>query len=233
VIPNALVFLPGLDGTGALYIDLISALPPALDIVIARYPTDRFLSFPELVGLVKDLVPCNGSYVVVAESFSGPVGAKFAATRPPNLAGLIMCVGFVTNPSRRRRWLARAMATPLLFRLPTPSWVLEHFLIGTDPPRALVASVRKAQRLVKPAVLAKRIRAVLDCDAREDLAGTDIPMLYIQAEDDHLVGPECFQEIRSLRPDAALLVTPGPHALMERYPRKIADAIVQFIHQLS
>jgi hypothetical protein len=41
---DTLVLLPGLDGTGTLFGDLISELPPTLKVNIARYPTDRFLS---------------------------------------------------------------------------------------------------------------------------------------------------------------------------------------------
>ena len=109
-----------------------------------------------------------------------------------------MCAGFITNPVGSWWLLVRALARPSLFRLSPPSWALEHFLIGTSPPRALEAAVRQALRLVHSGVLTGRVRAVLGCDAREDLAGTEIPMMYIQAEGDRLVRAECFGEIRLL-----------------------------------
>ena len=54
---DTLVLLPGLDGTGALFADLISELPPALSVNIARYPTQRFLSYSELVPCVQEVAP--------------------------------------------------------------------------------------------------------------------------------------------------------------------------------
>jgi pimeloyl-[acyl-carrier protein] methyl ester esterase len=229
---DTLVLLPGLDGTGTLFADFLSALPPTLRINIARYPTDRFLSYSKLVPCVKEVVPRSSPFLLVAESFSTPLAAKLAATRPPNLAGLVMCAGFITNPVGGWSLLVRALARPSLFRLSPPSWALEHFLIGTSPPSALVAGVRQTLRLVNPGVLAGRVRAVLDCDAREDLARTEIPIMYIRPEGDRLVRAECFREIQRLRPHTVLASIPAPHLVLQREPQKAVEVIVRFIRQL-
>ncbi len=229
---DTLVLLPGLDGTGALFADLISELPPSLSVNIARYPTQRFLSYSELVPCVQEVVPRSSPFLLIAESFSTPLAAKLAAARPPNLAGLVTCAGFITNPVGSWSLLVRVLARPMLFRLSPPRLVLEHFLIGASPPNALEAGVRQAIRLVNPEVLAERVQAVLGCDARGDLARTKIPMLYIQADSDRLVRPECFSEIQRLRPDTMLASIPAPHLVFQREPRKAAEAIMRFIHQL-
>jgi pimeloyl-[acyl-carrier protein] methyl ester esterase len=52
-----LVLLPGLDGTGDLFADFVSALPPTLDTKIARYPSERFLSYAELLPFVEAVIP--------------------------------------------------------------------------------------------------------------------------------------------------------------------------------
>jgi pimeloyl-[acyl-carrier protein] methyl ester esterase len=229
---DALVLLPGLNGTGTLFADLISELPRTLSINIARYPTQRFLSYSELVPCVQEIVPSSSPFLLVAESFSTPLAAKLAATRPPNLVGLVMCAGFITNPIGSWSLLVRVLARPLLFRISPSRLVLEHFLIGADPPNALEAGVRQALRLVNPEVMAGRVRAVLDCDAREDLARTKIPMMYIQADDDRLVRAGYFREIQRLRPDTVLASIPAPHLVFQREPRKSAEAIMRFIGQL-
>ncbi len=227
-----LVLLPGLDGTGTLFTDLISELPPTLSVKVARYPTQRFLSYSELIPCVQELVPNSSPFLLVAESFSTPLAAKLAATRPLNLAGLILCAGFITNPIGSWALLVRVLARPWLFELSPPGFALKHFLVGTSPPNALEDGVREALRLVNPGVLAGRVRAVLDCDAREDLARTEIPMMYIQAESDRLVRAGCFSEVQRLRPDTVLASIPGPHLVLQREPRKAAEAIVRFIHRL-
>lgn len=228
---DTLVLLPGLDGTGTLFADLISELPPTLRVNIARYPTDHFLSYSDLVPCVLEIFP-NSPFLLAAESFSTPLAAKLAATRPPNMEGLVLCAGFITNPFGSWSLLVRVLARPWLFRLSPPDFALEHFLIGADPPDALRAAVRQALQLVKRGVLARRVRAILDCDAREDFARTDVPVMYIRADGDRLVRRECYREIQRLRPDIVLASVPGPHLVLQREPRQAAEDILRFIHQL-
>jgi len=230
---NTVVLLPGLDGTGILFADLISALRPTLKVNIARYPTDRFLSYSELAPCVKEVLPSNSPFLLVAESFSTPLAVMLAATCPPSLAGLVLCAGFVTNPMASWTLLVRVLARPLLFRLSPPRFALEHFLIGADSPDALESGVRQVLRSVNPEVLAGRVRAVLRSDTRKDLAQTNIPVMYIRAESDRLVRAESFREIQSLRPDTMLALIPGPHLILQREPQRAAEIIVRFIKQLS
>jgi hypothetical protein len=56
--------------------------------------------------------------------------------------------------------------------------------------------------------------------------------MYIQAEGDRLMRQECFREVRHLRPDTVLASVPAPHLVFQREPRKAAEVIMRFIHQL-
>lgn len=230
---DTLVLLPGLDGTGKLFANLLPELPPTLKINIARYPTDRFLSYSELVPCVREVVPSSRPFLLVAESFSTPLAATFAATRPPNLVGLVLCAGFLTNPVGGWSLPVKVLARPCLFRVSPPGLALEYFLLGASPPSGLEADVRDALRLVQPGVLAERVRAALECDAREHLARTEIPLMYIQAEGDRLVGARGLREVQRLRPDTVLVSIPAPHLAFQREPRKAAEVIMRFIHRLA
>ncbi len=231
---STLVLLPGLEGTGNLFADFVSQLPPTLTTIIGKYPTQRFHSYDQLLPFVNEIVPRETPFVLVAESFSTPLAAMFAATRPPNLLGLVMCAGFVTNPARSWTLLARVSARRTVLQIPPPHWFLQRFVMGNNLPAALEASFREALRTVDTEVLAARLRAILDCDAREELRRTEIPLLYIQAERDRLVPPECFAGIQRIRPDATLVSIPGaPHLVLQREPKKCAEVIVSFVKGLS
>jgi pimeloyl-[acyl-carrier protein] methyl ester esterase len=230
----AVVLLPGLEGTGTLFSDFISQLPSTLTVVVAKYPRLRFLPYEELLPLVNEIIPGDVPFVLVAESFSTPLAAMFAATRPPNLLGLVMCAGFVTNPARHWTLLARVLARSAVLHIPPPRWFLQHFVMGKNPPAALEANFRGALRTVDAEVLAARLREILKCDAREELGRTKIPFLYIQAQCDRLVPPESFAEIQRVRPDAELVSIPGaPHLVLQREPQKCADVIVRFVERLA
>jgi len=230
---NALVLLPGLEGTGLLFADLVSRLPTTLNITIARFPTERFLSYPELIQFVQEMFPKTGRFVIVAESFSTPLAVMLAAFRPPNLTGLVLCAGFIRSPIGNLSFLARPLVHPLLFRFPPPSFMLKFFATGFNPPAGLEARVRAANQQVDPAVIAKRVRAVLDCDVRNELARTEIPLLYIQGEKDHLVWRRCFYEIRRVRPDARLESIPAPHLVLQREPKIAAEIILRFMESMT
>lgn len=225
-----LVLLPGLEATGNLFADFVSRLPPALTVILGRYPTERFLSYVELVGYVRTIIPVGTPFVLVAESFSTPLAAMCAGTQPSNLVGLVMCAGFITNPARNWTPLAKVLARSMVLRISPPRWFLQHFVTGINPPATLEANFREALRKVDAEVLAARLREILKCDTREELRRTEIPLMYIQAGRDRLVPPECFTEIQRVRPDAQLVSIPGaPHLVLQREPRKCAEAIVKFI----
>ena len=176
-----LVLLPGLEGTGVLFADLVSQLPSTVTVIVGKYPTQQFLSYAELLSYVRTIVPAGSPFVLVAESFSTPLAAMFAATRPSNLVGLILCAGFLTNPAKNWTLLGRILARRSVLRIPPPHWFLERFVVGNNPPATLEANFREALREVDVEVLAARLREILNCDAREELRGTKIPLMYIQA----------------------------------------------------
>jgi hypothetical protein len=94
----ALVLLPGLDGTGLLFEDFVAALGSDVDVVVARYPTDRPLDYANLEQIARSFIPPNIPFVLLGESFSGPIALSIAASSPPGLLGVIMCCSFARNP---------------------------------------------------------------------------------------------------------------------------------------
>ena len=79
-----LLLLPGMDGTGRLFGPLAKALAPTIKPVAVSYPTDQPLGYNELLALIETSLPSD-PFVVVGESFSGPLALMLAARRPPNL----------------------------------------------------------------------------------------------------------------------------------------------------
>jgi pimeloyl-ACP methyl ester carboxylesterase len=228
-----LVLLPGMDGTGELFADFVSALPDGFDAQVVRYPSGEFLSYNELMTLVRSAAPAAEPFVLVAESFSSPLAVQFAAMNPPNLKALIICAGFVSSPAQGWRRVAASLLAPVLFRLPLPGIFAKYFLLGSDPPEALLAAVRSAISAVRPTVLSARLRAILACDARAELARIDVPILYLQATHDRLVPASALEEIQRINPRAAVAKIPGPHLLLQCEPETAAQSISMFIETLG
>ena len=224
---TSVLLLPGMDGTGVLFADLVAELPSNWKVTVAQYPSDKFLNYEQLLTQVQTILP-HGHVLLVAESFSTPLAVRLAASLSEHVTGIVLAAGFVANPLGRRASIAKVMARPAAFRATPPLWVLKKFLVGGSASRELVQRVRDAIRRVSPDVLAQRASAVLSCDERTSLEQTRMPLLYLQAKHDRLVGNECFEVIRKGRPDAQLEVIDAPHLVLQCAPRESAEAIVRF-----
>jgi pimeloyl-[acyl-carrier protein] methyl ester esterase len=228
-----LVLLPGMDGTGRLFVDFVKALPETFKVETVSYPTDRFLSYSELMSIVQSSSPFPEQFVIVAESFSTPLAIQWAATNPKNLKGLVICAGFARNPVRGLQRFICSQFAPLFFLAELPKFATRFLLVGSKASPSLVATVQAAISSVKPKVLSARVRAILASDARADLVRVAVPILYIQATQDRLVDQACLEEIRRIQPQVAVAVIAGPHLLLQREPKLTAEAVAEFVQQLA
>ena len=140
--PVTLVLLPGLDGTGLLFGPLVAALPAGLRAAVVRYPVDRSMGYAELAASAAEQLPQGERFVLVGESFGGPLAMILAAGRPAGLVGLVLCATFVTSPR------------PLLGRLVRPFVARPGRVPSADPvpaghPDHVVpaANLQRVQRL--------------------------------------------------------------------------------------
>jgi pimeloyl-[acyl-carrier protein] methyl ester esterase len=227
--PKHLVLLPGLDGTGVLFADFLKVLPSSCNTTVVSYPTNIFLPYSELIQLVRDAVPKTEPFIVLAESFSTPLAFKYAATNPSNLAAVVICAGFARNPFVGWSGFVKAVAKPWFFRLKPPKFVLEYFLVGRNAPPQLIRRLRQTLQRVHPEVLSSRVREVMDCDARNELARITVPVMALAALHDRLLSASCQKEILRVRPDIGFATVEGPHMLLQREPQKVANLVVPFI----
>jgi len=227
------VLLPGLDGTGELFADFIAVLPESWTATTATYPTDRWLSYTALRPFVSAAIPQSERFVLVAESFSTPLAVWYAATNPRNLAAVVICAGFVGSPVRGWSGIVKALTKPWLFRLKPPRTIVEYFLLGQNAPTDLHQKFRRTLRKVKSEVLSGRVQEVVNCDARDDLRRTSVPLLYLEATHDRLLSSSCKEEFFHLRPDIQFRSVSAPHLLLQREPQRSATIIMNFISGLT
>ena len=227
------VLLPGMDGTGELFADFIAAVSGEFETKVVRYSTDTWQSYSELAGLIRVAVPADAPFVLIAESFSTPLAIYYAATKPPNLKGLVLCEGFASSPLRGWKRFVVSILAPIAFRFTLPDFVCKLLLVGSDARASLVAAVRSAVSPVRPDVLSARLHTLLACDFRAELAQVDLPILYIQAEQDRLVDASCLGEILRIKPETSVIAIPGPHLLLQRKPVQTARIVAGFVANLK
>jgi len=228
-----LVLLPGMDGTGDLFDGFVAALPPGISVTVGRYPEHDYLGYRQLYASVKELTRALNEFVLVGESFSSPLAIMFAAEKPPNLAGLIICAGFASNPFPVLGPVLRALAQPWLFRLRPPSILFDRYIFEASTPAGLKDKVRQNLQTVNPEVLAGRAQEILNCDARKELAQIKIPAMYLRGAQDRLIKARCFEEIQKIRPDVQLASIAAPHLVLQHQPQKSVETILNFCSSLG
>ena len=228
-----LVLLPGLDGTGDFFQPLLEALGEGVRTHVVRYPVAGAYDYATCQQLVRAELPTDGPYVLLGESFSGPVAISLAAQAPPGLAGVILCCTFAGNPRPRLAFI-RPLLPFLPFHGTGSSLRLSRFLVLG---RWITPPIRELHQRILASVPAKtmrsRIEAVADCDVREALASIRLPIMCLVARHDRLIPKAAARLIRQQAPAATLVEIDAPHCLLQCEARQAAAKIREFLHELS
>jgi pimeloyl-[acyl-carrier protein] methyl ester esterase len=220
-----LVLLPGMDGTGDLFAPLIEALGPDVPSITVRYP-DRPLDYGAHEAIARAALPATQPFVLLGESFSGPIAISIAAEAPPGLRGYILCCSFVRSPRPVLR-----LFRPLLTLVPlqgVPEVVATHFLMGRFATPRLRQMHAQTLRRVSPRVLAARLGAIASVDVQSKLRRVTLPGLYLRATEDRLVPHSAATLFARLSSKARVVDIEGPHFLLQSRPVPAARAIREF-----
>jgi len=218
----ALVYVPGLDGSGALLLGSEEPLARRFRLLTLRYATsaeDRAAppagaAYSTLAASVLSAVGerVDGPVLLLAESFGVAVALEAALDRPERVAGLALVNGFAHHPWRARLALSRA-TLPLvprsLFRL-----VRRRFgprtLFGED----LEPGVRRAFLSVVGTFpddgYRRRLEMLSRVDLRPRLPELRRPVALFASDEDRIVpSVRAAREMQALLPDAELEVIEG------------------------
>ncbi len=217
------VVLPGLDGDASLRAEFAAALAPEFDVDVVSYPNDVVLDYEELTAFALERMPHDRPFVLIGESFSGPIAINLAAMRPTGLLGLVLCATFAKSP---RPSLApfRSLAGALPLRmLPMP--LVMMVMMGHWSTREWRCRLHTALMALDHVVLYRRLVEAATIDVTARIADIDCPVLYIQATRDRVVFPKSWIVIQKACRDTHCVKIEAPHMLLQARPLECAEAI--------
>ena len=217
--PIQAVLLPGLDGTGELFARVLACCPHDIKPCVVRYPESRILGYKDLVPIAASTLPVDAPFVLVAESFSGPVAIELAARNPRNLLGVVLIASFAVAP--RGAWLKR-MPWRTLFRVAPPLGVIRRLLVAN---REEADCLRVAVRRVDACVLANRVREALSVDVGGELTKIACPLVYLQATRDRVVPRSSLKRIAELKTDTQSITVDSLHLVAQDEPMAVVEVI--------
>jgi pimeloyl-ACP methyl ester carboxylesterase len=222
-----LVLLPGMDGTGIQFEPFIHALGDDIKAQVISYPSDKPLDYNDLTVFVENSLPQHEKFLLLGESFSGPVAISVAAARPPGLVGIILCCSFVRNPLPKLTRL-KMIIDWLPVALP-PVRILNYLLLGKFSTPALCSALQNSLAQVSSQTLKSRLKSVLSVDESVKLQKLNIPVLYFQAAYDRIIPKSAGNLIKATYPGSNLVTIAAPHLLLQTEPEAALNTIKAFI----
>jgi pimeloyl-[acyl-carrier protein] methyl ester esterase len=227
-----LVLLPGLDGTGDFFAPLLDVLSPSVPTQVVRYPLSGASDYATCEAIARSALPTDRPFVLLGESFSGPIAIAIAATAPRGLVGVVLSATFVRNP-RPYLSILRPLLPVLPLRSDPLSIALSRFrVLGRWATPALRALHRDILRRLPPETVRSRLGAVIDCDVRDALRSVHVPVLCLVPQHDRLIPSSASRVLQQHIPTATVVQLNAPHCLLQCTPHAAADTILAFIESL-
>lgn len=226
-----LILLPGLSGGETFFEPLLAALNGCAEANIVTYPLDRVSSYEALADHIAKALPTSGDYVIVAESFGGPLAVLAASRVSHKPIGLVLAATFATNPLPLMGMILKTALPGFLASKPIP--VIEAMLLRAgDHMTAL--HIFEAVSALPQDVLMSRLNAVLKCDIRKPLAALDMPILYLQGTKDKLMPAAQAILMQKMAKNLRVIKVDRPHFVLQYEPEAlVTDVIAPFLRSLK
>ena len=223
-----LVLLPGFDGSGRLFSPLHKELSDSVNTIVLSYPSDKVMTYYDLCHYLKDELP-DSPYVILGESFGGPLTLMLSKYANENLKGIILCVSFVKNPQVLFSKFIRPFLKPKHLQKETPAVYIKTMLTNGVANVKLIKNIQAATRELTRDVYFYRLREIADVDVTNILEKCELPILYLRAKKDRLVYESSMKWIQEKGKNVTVDYFDAPHMLLQTQPKQSAMVIQKFL----
>ena len=218
-----------MDGTGNLFTPLLSELSE-FNCEVITLPMSGLQDYPTITEFVKGKLP-KEDFILVAESFSGPIGVALAKESIENLKGVIFVATFLSPPHNILLGFARVLPIKLLSSLPLSTILHRALFLGYSASKELVELFKYTVRSLPSSIIKARLSSMQSLVASSD--NIDLPVGYIQATYDRLVRSNKVNDFRNVFNNIIIKTINGPHFILQANPKECAVAISELVPLLT
>ena len=223
--------LPGMDGTGQLFQPFINALPSNINYSVISYPENVSLSYEELEEYVLERLPVTENYVLLAESFSGPIGYFIAKRNLKNMKGVFFVATFLESPKKLLIALSKLLPLSLLLKLPIPKQLIKTIFFSKEINEDTIILFKEIIKRIPTETLTFRINEVSKLSLK--LEKIHIKSYYIQALNDKLVSSNNLTSFLKISDTLKIKKINGPHFILQTKPEECAEFITREIRLIT
>lgn len=242
------VLVSGLGGTGAYWGPQIEALSRQYQVITydqrgaggSDHP-DMAYSIEMLADDLEALISALGVErpALIGHSTGGAIGQILAARGPDLLRGMVQYASW-SRSDVHFNWVFR-LRRALLAGAPIEEYVHGSALFLYPPEHVQKGGAALSERLLgsvgtfpDPAIIMRRIDAIMAHDAMAVLGRIRIPTLVVCANDDILTPPYQARILAEAIPEAELRVLPeGGHSLSETQPEIFNRIVLDFLASIT
>jgi len=215
-----IVLLPGMDGTGELFEPFRSFL--FTQSIIVALPQSGSQDYEYLANYVEPQLP-NEDFIIVAESFSGPIAALLSSKKIKELKGIVFVATFLQCPNFPLALIAQLLPLKFLLKLPVTKPVISRFLLGSCDYSTFLNVLEN----VSGVILRKRLYSVLKLKPLNEVVS--VRSLYLKASSDYLVSDAQIGLFKNYYQNIQFESVNGTHFLLQSNPKVCADIVNEFI----
>ena len=217
-----IVFMPGFDGVAELRAEFVEELARHHPARAVGYPNRPLGSLNGYARHAAGLADPQSRPVLVAESFSGLVAARWAA-QDPHVAGLVLCGAFARAPVP---WAGLGASMPAMAQFVGANFLNPMSFALRDPARRRWSdALSAALRAMRQDVIAERLHLIATENVSEELRALTIPVIVAHFDEDLVIGADARRQLEAVCHNAEVVRVPGPHFAIETRPRESAAAI--------
>jgi pimeloyl-[acyl-carrier protein] methyl ester esterase len=220
--PTEIVFMPGFDGVAELRGDFVRELGTIAPARAIGYPNRPLESLNGYARFASSQVSPEARPVLVAESFSGLVAARWAA-KDPHVAAIVLCGAFCRNPVA---WSEVAASWPATAQFLGANLINPmSYFSGDAARRRWSQALMTAVGSLRKEVVAERLRIISTEDVTDELKSLRIPVVLAQFQEDLVIGARSRAELEAACHEPRVVGIPGPHYVIETRPAEAAAAL--------
>jgi len=219
---SPIVFLPGFDGAASLRREFVDSLGARHAVRAVTYPNRTLGSLDGYRDHAMSVAPVDWKPILVAESFSGLVAARWAAI-DARVQAVVLCGAFARNPVGHAASLGAML--PALVKL-GPAFMAPVAWASADKRRSDWGSgLSKALSDLDEDVVSERLRIIAAEDVGPELKALRIPAVLVHFDSDVVIGSMARTHLESVCHKPVVLRLEGPHFALETRPAECAAAI--------
>lgn len=217
-----LVLLPGLNGSSRLFSPLLPHLA-GCTVQVLELPEIGPQDYASLTEVLLDQLG-HSPFILLGESFSGPLAYRLAQCRPVGLRAVIFAASFLVCPHPLTRLLP---LMPLRRELLSNTTLLRWFCAGSKADHAMLELLRDEICSLPTQLLRARLHSLGQLKAPTNRL--DLPVLQLQPTRDRLVTTAAAASPRQYCPQLQSLKINAPHFVLQTRPAESGSAISRFV----